>query len=129
MENPTTDTELKNYEKFKTYTAITPKITAKLTLYRRRGESSIEENSWYHANLKFETKRVYQMDEQGFQASASYTSLGIQDIFSRMKKAEEGFEELLATNSDNDWKATRNVMRCIHNLETKVDKDFGHLSE
>ena len=50
------------------------------------------------------------------------TYYGVEGIISKLKKAEDGFEELLSQENE-DWKGKRNVLRCILALEDAVLKD------
>jgi hypothetical protein len=49
----------------------------------------------------------------------------ISEIFSRLKKAEEGLELMLYDNyGEPDWKVSRRVLRCILDLEKQIDIPF-----
>jgi len=103
-----------------TYSAKSGRLKANLNLYSRPGSIA----TIYIAKVIFETPPQWQGDKVGFSLKADYSNTTLEDLFAKMKKAEEGFEVILEvpTDTNSDWQSKRDVMRCILSLEDKVDR-------
>ncbi len=116
--------ELPKSEDLGTYVAEADRIKARLTLtadIKRLGVMGTG-TDWYVARVEFSTNPVWQEDEKGFSVIAQYSLNGLEDIFARMKAAEEGVEEFLmpVTDHNYNWREQREVMRCILSLEDQT---------
>lgn len=80
---------------------------------------------WYQAYVKFYTDVVYQTDREGFSVNVYSSSNSLEDIFSRLKRANEGIEILLTKDINFDkrydsWRDSMDVMKCIFSLEDQT---------
>lgn len=115
--------ELPKSKDLGTYHAEAGKIKAKLTL---RADIKIlglidSGMDWYVADVKFFIP-CSKDDEDRSNVSAHYSSNVLGEIFAKMKAAESGIEEFLREkiHHQENWKETRNVMRCIFSLEDQT---------
>lgn len=106
------------------YLAKAERIKAELRLKADiKGIAYLDSGSdWYVADVRFFTAPQYQGDTEGFSVTAHYSSNVFDEIFARMKAAEEGIEEFLrrGISHHDNWKETREVMRCILSMEDKT---------
>lgn len=106
-----------------TYIAKGKEISAELKL---QGIKLTPLNTkWYQAYIKFYTDIVYQTDREGFSIKVYFSSSTLEDIFSRLKRANEGIEILLTKEIDfvtkyDEWKNRMDVMKCIFSLEEQT---------
>jgi len=125
--------ELPKSEDLGTYTAEAKRIKAELRLRADlKGVGVVDSGTdWYVADVKFFTDPQYESDSEGFSVTAHYSSNVLGEIFARMKAAEEGIEEFLrrGISYDNNWRETREVMRCIFSLEDQTKHLYGERRE
>ncbi len=114
--------KLQNEEDLGTYRAQAGRIKSQLRLTanikglhaRSAGVDS------YVADFNFYTADpVYIGDKEGFSVKFHYTDSVISEIFAKAKKAEQGIETLLE-HGHNDWRVSREVIRCILLLEDQT---------
>lgn len=78
---------------------------------------------WYEAHLTISTKKpVYQGEVEPFSVKIYNSSNDLFEIFSRLKKATRGIQELLAPPTDHNWdpRTDTDVIRCISSLEDQT---------
>jgi len=117
--------ELPKSEELGTYVAEAARIKAELKLradIKHIGVIS-SGSDWYWADVKFFTQPQFQGDEEGYSVTAHYNSSHLDSIFRKLKRAESGFEEILLSSTDHNykWQERREVMKCILSLEDQTN--------
>lgn len=105
--------------KEKEYTTRSGNISAKLRITSKTGRYFSEQ---YEAKFNFSILPVY-LDGEEQKVEIQYSASDLKKIFERIKKAEEGVEEIFQAEVpvNTNWKAQRNVMRCILSLEDQLN--------
>jgi len=74
---------------------------------------------WYSADFNFYTNPQWKEEKEGFSVKINYSFGSLQEIFKRVKKAEEGIEAILASPT-KDYGGDMDVIKCIFSLENQT---------
>lgn len=116
--------DLPKEEDLGTYHAEAGRFKAELKLGTRLAILGVIDSGsdWYQADARFYTAPQYIGETEGFSVSTHFSTNVLEEIFSRMKSAESGIEELLRKGSSHNenWVEVRDIMRCIFSLEDQT---------
>ncbi len=130
---------LANYRKIGSYQASSNKTEAELVMHAgdtdvvRRGplfgirRDDEKGDAYYFAEVSFSKRVIKVMYGIAYptKVSLNYGASWIPNIFNALKSLEEHIEELLEpSDSSEDWRVSREVLRCIFELERQV-KESG----